>query len=172
MLFKFLFFIEVYFLYNVVLVFAMQQCESAGACQAPLSMVFSRQEYWSGLPFPSLENLPNPGMEPRSPALQADSWLFEAPGKPNHYIYTYVPSRVSLPPTHYMLYSSFPLAIYFTHGSIYVSTTLLISPTFSFFLRVHKSILYVCISIPTLKVGFSFFLIFIFCYSKSCILSP
>ena len=43
------------------------------ACQAPLSMGFSRQEYWSGLPFPSLGDLPDPGMEPGSPALQADS---------------------------------------------------------------------------------------------------
>ena len=43
------------------------------ACQAPLSMGFSRQEYWSGLPVPSPRNLPCPGIEPRSPALQADS---------------------------------------------------------------------------------------------------
>ena len=40
---------------------------------APLSMGFSRQEYWSGLPFPSPGDLPDPGIEPRSPALQADS---------------------------------------------------------------------------------------------------
>ena len=43
-----------------------------GACQAPLSMGFSRQEYWSGLPFPSPGDLPDPGTKPRSPALQAD----------------------------------------------------------------------------------------------------
>ena len=43
------------------------------ACQAPLSMEFSRKGYWSGLPFPSPGDLPNPGMESRSPALQADS---------------------------------------------------------------------------------------------------
>ena len=43
------------------------------ACQAPPSMGFSRQEYWSGLPFPSLEDLLDPGIEPGSPALQADS---------------------------------------------------------------------------------------------------
>ena len=42
------------------------------AHQAPLSMEFSRQEYWSRLPFPSPGDLPNPGIEPRSPALQAD----------------------------------------------------------------------------------------------------
>jgi len=42
------------------------------ACQVPLSMRFSRQEYWSGLPFPSPGDLPNPGIKPRSPALQAD----------------------------------------------------------------------------------------------------
>ena len=41
------------------------------AYQAPLSTGFSRQEYWSGLPFPSPGDLPKPGMEPRSPALQA-----------------------------------------------------------------------------------------------------
>ena len=49
---------------------------------APLSMEFSRQEYWSGLPFPSPGDLPNSGIEPRSPALQADSLPSESPGKP------------------------------------------------------------------------------------------
>ena len=47
--------------------------------QAPLSMEFSRQEYWSGLPFPFSGDLPDPGIEPRSPALQADSLLSEPP---------------------------------------------------------------------------------------------
>ena len=42
---------------------------------APLSMGFSRQEYWSGLAFPSLGNLPDPGTESQSPTLQADSLL-------------------------------------------------------------------------------------------------
>ena len=41
------------------------------ACQAPLSMEFSREEYWSGLPFPTLEDLPDPGIEPMSPASPA-----------------------------------------------------------------------------------------------------
>ena len=47
--------------------------------QAPLSMGFSRQEYWSGLPFPSPEDLPKPGFELGSPALQADSLLSQPP---------------------------------------------------------------------------------------------
>ena len=47
------------------------------ACQAPLSMGFSRQEYWSGLPFPSPGDLPDPGIEPMSPTLQEDSLLAE-----------------------------------------------------------------------------------------------
>ena len=47
------------------------------AYQAPLSMEFSRQEYWSGLPFPSLGNLPHPGIEPRSPTLQTEALLSE-----------------------------------------------------------------------------------------------
>ena len=52
------------------------------ACQAPLSMEFSRQEYWRGLPFPSPGYLPHPGIEPQSPALLADSSLSEPPGNP------------------------------------------------------------------------------------------
>ena len=48
----------------------------------PISMGFSRQEYWSGLPFSSPEYLPSPGIEPRSPALQADSLPTELQGKP------------------------------------------------------------------------------------------
>ena len=52
------------------------------ARQAPLSLEFSKQEYWSRLPFPSPGDLPNPGIEPGSPALQADSLLTELPGKP------------------------------------------------------------------------------------------
>ena len=51
------------------------------ACHVPLSMGFSRQEYWSGLPFPSPEDLSNPGFEPGSLALHADSLLTELPGK-------------------------------------------------------------------------------------------
>ena len=51
------------------------------ARQAPLSMEFSKQEYWSGLPCPSPGDLPKPGIEPRSPALQADSLPSEPSGK-------------------------------------------------------------------------------------------
>ena len=50
-------------------------------CQAPLCMEFSRQEYWSGQPFPSLGDLPDPGIKLRSPALQADSMPSEPPVK-------------------------------------------------------------------------------------------
>ena len=51
------------------------------ASQVPLSMGFSRQEYWNGLLFPSLGDLPNPGIESGSPALQADFLPSESPGK-------------------------------------------------------------------------------------------
>ena len=54
------------------------------AYQAPPSMGFSRQEYWRGLPFPSPGDLTDPGIKPRSPALQADTLLSESPGF--HYI--------------------------------------------------------------------------------------
>ena len=52
------------------------------ACQAPPSMRFSRLEYWRGLPFPPPGDRPNPGFEPGSPALQADSSPSAPPGKP------------------------------------------------------------------------------------------
>ena len=52
------------------------------AYQAPPSMGFSRQECWSGLPFPSPGDLPDPGIKPGSPVLQADTLLSEPPGKP------------------------------------------------------------------------------------------
>ena len=61
------------------------------AHQAPLSMGFPRQEYWSGLPFPPPGDLPNPGIEPESPSLQADSSPTEPPENP-----PYV--GISLPP--------------------------------------------------------------------------
>ena len=57
-------------------------------------MGFFRQEYWSGLPFPSPGDLPDPGIEPGSPALQADSLLSEPPGKRYIYIHTYIHPRV------------------------------------------------------------------------------
>ena len=49
--------------------------------EAPPSMEYSRQEYWSGLPFPSPGGLPDPGIEPRSVTLQADALTSEPPGK-------------------------------------------------------------------------------------------
>ena len=53
------------------------------AYQASLSMGFSRQEYWSELPFPSSGDLPDPGIKPRSPTLEADALTSKPPGKPH-----------------------------------------------------------------------------------------
>ena len=65
---------------------AYVSCSFAQSCQTlcdPMDCVeFSRQEYWSGLPFPSPGDLPNPGIEHWSPALLADSLPSEPPGKP------------------------------------------------------------------------------------------
>ena len=60
------------------------------AHEAPLSMWFSRQEYWSGLPFPSPEDLPDPGMEPASPALTGSLYRAELHGKLIPGIYSYL----------------------------------------------------------------------------------
>ena len=69
------------------------------AYQAPPSMGFSRQEYWSGLPFLSPGDLPDPGIEARSPALEADALSSEPPGKPCEY-----QTHIQLPIRHYHLY--------------------------------------------------------------------
>ena len=66
-------------------------------CQAPLPVGFSRQEYWSGLPFLSPGDLPDPGIEPRSPTLQTDSLLTELWGKPiirSFYSHKIYPSEI------------------------------------------------------------------------------
>ena len=59
------------------------------ARKAPLSMGFSRREYWSGLPFPSPGDLPDSGIKPRFPALEADALTSEPPEKPILYLLTF-----------------------------------------------------------------------------------
>ena len=73
--------------YTAVLCLVAQSCLTLCdpmdlAHQAPPSMEFSRQEYWSGLPFPSPGDLPDPGIEPGSPTFWADALLSEPPGSP------------------------------------------------------------------------------------------
>ena len=63
--------------------------------QAPLSMGFSRQEYWSGLPFPPLGDLPDSGIEPMSPALQVDSFFFFFNWR-KHKLESRVPGEISI----------------------------------------------------------------------------
>ena len=78
------------------------------AHQAPLSMGFSRQEYWSEVPFPSPGHLPDPGIKLGSPALQMDSLLSEPPGKPR--CYATRSHSLKKPPLHHMLYFPFFLS--------------------------------------------------------------
>ena len=72
------------YLYSAVLCLVMSDSATPRtvARKAPLSMGFSKQEYWSALPCPPPGALPTPGIKPRSPALQADSLPSEPPGKP------------------------------------------------------------------------------------------
>ena len=65
------------------------------AYQAPPSMGFPRQECWSGLPFPSPGDLPNPGIKPGSPALQADALPSEPPGKVYVCMYMYIHTHIN-----------------------------------------------------------------------------
>ena len=83
-------------------------CESMDcvACQAPLLMEFSRQEYWSGLPFPSPGNLPNPGIKHKSPALQTFFILW---GTRETFLYN----------THTLFYSIFLITLPKTAGWLF-----------------------------------------------------
>ena len=85
---------RLYFLFSALVSKLLKVSEVAQSCmilcypmdcsyQAPLSMGFFRREYWSGLPFPSPGDLPDPGIEPRSPTLRADALPSEPPGKPH-----------------------------------------------------------------------------------------
>ena len=94
---------------------------STVACQVPLSLGFSRQEYWSGLPFPSPGDLPNPGIELRSPALQADSLPTELRGKPSMWEKTKRQTNFSCsPPSFFSLKLSVSLS--HTHTQIHTHT--------------------------------------------------
>ena len=93
------------------------------ACQAPLSMGFSRQDYWSGLPCPPPEDLPHPGIEPASITSLLDwqegSLPLAPPGKPYVFIYCSpfkVITKLDLP----VVYNIFLYLIYFIHSSLYL----------------------------------------------------
>ena len=94
-------------------------------CSPPGSSVhgFSRQEYWSGLPFPSPGDLPDPGIEPRSPALEADTLTSEPPGKP--------PLEAVLVGINYLVFrkeliieGSLPIPPYTQHHLLWMQTSL------------------------------------------------
>ena len=91
--------------YYIMLCCAVLSCSAHGLQPARLLCPwgFSRQEYWSGYPFPSPGDLPNPGIKPRSPALQTDSFLSQPPGK--HYYY-------------FVLFDCFPLLLHFLTSSV------------------------------------------------------
>ena len=80
----------------------------AVACQAPLSMGFPRQEYWSGLPCPFPRDLPDPGIEPTSPALTGGLFTTDPPRKPSHGIY---------PPVNFLQFHLFTRLVLVTHSS-------------------------------------------------------
>ena len=98
------------------------------ALWAPLSMGFSRQEYWSGLPFPSPGDLPNPGIEPRSPALQADALILVIHHNLDLVLYfrdafLFIDNYALLPVSHLILAATDVNS--FTCASIYLPSTAL-----------------------------------------------
>ena len=120
------------------------------ACQVPLSVGFSRQEYWSGLPCPPPEDLPDPGIKPGSLALQADSLPLTLQGNPCVYRISPVfwisfPFRSPQSTEFPVLYSRFSLVTYFIHSSVFISVPIsqFIPPIFS----LPVSVYVFCISV-------------------------
>ena len=120
------------------------------AHQAPLPMEFPKQEYWSGLPFPSPGDLSNPGIKLRSPALQADTLPTKPPGK--------------LHIGHYRVSSRIPCAIqkviHFIYGTHFIYSSVDMSvpishciPAPPFLSDNHKIVSYVCDSISILQIS-------------------
>ena len=101
------------------------------ARQAPLSMGFSRQEYWSGQSFSSSGNLPNPGIKLKSPTLQADSLQSEPPGKPIPVLYIHA---IVLPFRFHIWIISYSICLYI--GNI----------SFSFMAKLYP-ILWTCVCV-------------------------
>ena len=118
-------------------------------------MEFSRAGYWSGSPFPSPGDLPNPGIKPRSPVLQAGCLPAEPPGKPSIYLPTYLFAYLS--PNYLSVYLSMKISIYLvclsTHLLVYLSTYLPVYlPTYlPIYLPTHLPILSTYLSIYLLS---------------------
>ena len=111
-----------------------------GVRQAPLSMGFSRQEHWNGLPCPPPGDLPNPGIElvsPASPAMQMDSLLLNHQGSP-HILFSYL-FYIYIAPV--CMYVCVCIYIY-----IYANPKLPIHTTFPPPLGIHTLVLYICVS--------------------------
>jgi len=103
------------------------------AYQAPPSMGFSRQEYWSGVPFPSPGDLPKPGIEPSSPAFQLDALTSEPPGKPYISLYFVKNHRIDIrsePPN--ANYYCWVIMMCWSKFIVYNKCTTLISQTMVF----------------------------------------
>ena len=139
------------------------------AHQAPLSMGFSRQEYWSGLPFPSPEDLPDPGIEPTSPALVGRFWVtWEATNQLYVYIY---PLPLRPPPilpfsghrapswVPYVIQQLPTSSLFYTWCSVCMSILISIVSSSLFppppTRCVHVPVLYIGISIPALELSSS-----------------
>ena len=105
------------------------------AYQALLSMGFSRQEYWSGLPFPSPGDLPNPGIEPRSPALQVDALPSEPPGKP----FNFKSSAFLIWKAKYFPLCSFCHHLFFFHTSLCIAARIMCSVILSLNLKLKTT---------------------------------
>ena len=133
-------------------------------------MEFSRQEYWSGKPFPSSGNLSDSGIEPGSPALQADSSLSEPPRKPESVIITHnSPAILSLPscshPTligHHRVPGWAPCATpqpptsHVLYLTVYICQCYFLNSSYPLLLLLwHNSVLCTCMSTASLQTGSS-----------------
>ena len=95
--------------------------------QAPLSMGFSRQEYWSGLPFPSPGNLPDSGVKPESPALEGGFLTTEPPGKCPRFTLLIIENHKKFFKSHLLIFTDYKLKLRkLKHENTYIYTPLIL----------------------------------------------
>ena len=117
---------------------ALLHCSAVSDCLQPHGLLsarllcpwrFSKREYWSGLPCPPPGDLPNPGTEPRSSALQADSLPSEPPGKPNYSVYFQLNALPIKIPAETYSFLGLPFALMLSRGIPATSLLCLLSNT-------------------------------------------
>ena len=143
------------------------------ACQAPLFTEFPRQEYWSGFPFPSPGDLPNPGMEPVSPTLQTDSLPSQPLGKPNwleHLFWWHLAKEMSMQKFFAFSWILWVLYVFKMPGPYQIHDLWILSPILWVVLLLYYAYMYLILMKSNLSVFLLLPVLFCDILKKTCLI--